>query len=64
MLRDIQVKIAEGNPRAAWVNTADLNSGKSRKGKMYKDDLHMSAAGYKNLGKRFAEAALKLIKEK
>ena len=62
-IRDIQVKVAEGNPRFAWVNTDDLNDGKNRQGKTIKDDLHYSAEGYKTLGRRFTESALRLIKE-
>ena len=43
------------------MNTNDLNDDKNRRGKEIKDDLHYSAEGYKILGKRFAESALKLI---
>jgi len=64
MVRDAQVKVAEADPRGAWVDTDDLNDGKNRSGKSIKDDLHYSVEGYKALGKRFAEAALKLIKNK
>ena len=63
MIRKIQVKLAESNPRFGWVNTDDLNDGVNRKGKMIQNDLHYSAEGYKILGKRFAESALKLIKQ-
>ena len=62
IVRDIQVKIGESNARTAWIDTDDLNTGKARNGKDYKDDLHMSIEGYKIMGKRFAEAAIKLIK--
>jgi hypothetical protein len=61
MVRDIQVKVADSNPRFAWVNTDDLNDGKNRKGKLIENDLHYSGEGYRTLGKRFAECALKLI---
>ena len=47
----------------AWVDTDDLNDGLNRKGKEIKNDLHYSAEGYKILGKRFAEACIRLIKE-
>ena len=63
MVREAQVKVAESNPRFTWVNTDDLNDGVNRKGKSIKNDLHYSAEGYKTLGKRFAESALKLIKQ-
>ncbi len=60
-IREIQVKVADSNPHFSWVDTDDLNDGKNRKGKEIKNDLHYSAEGYKTLGKRFAESALKLI---
>ena len=63
MVRKAQVNVAESNPRFAWVNTDDLNDGLNRGGKEIKKDLHYSAEGYKTLGKRFAESALKLIKQ-
>jgi hypothetical protein len=61
MIRDIQVKVAESNPRFEWVNTDDLNDGVNRRGREIKDDLHMSADGYVSLGKRFAESSIELI---
>ncbi len=61
MVRDIQVKVANSNPRFAWVNTDDLNDGTNRQGKPIENDLHYSGEGYKTLGKRFAESALELI---
>ncbi len=61
MIREIQVKVADSNPRFAWVNTDDLNDGRNRKGKPISNDLHYSGEGYKTLGKRFAEKALGLI---
>jgi hypothetical protein len=64
MVRDIQVKVAEGHPRGAWIDTDDLNDGANRRGKQIKDDLHYSAEGYKTFGKRMAEAAIKLINKK
>ena len=63
MVRKIQVKLGESGPRFSWVNTDDLNDGVNRKGKKIQNDLHYSAEGYKTLGKRFAESALKLIKQ-
>ncbi len=63
MVRDIQVKVANSNPRFAWVDTDDLNDGKNRSGKSIENDLHYSGEGYKTLGKRFAESALVLIEK-
>lgn len=60
-IRDIQVKVAQSNPRFAWVNTDDLNDGTNRRGKEISNDLHYSGEGYKILGKRFAEASVELI---
>ncbi len=62
MIRAIQVRVAESNPRFEWVDTDDLNDGKNRKGKAISNDLHYSAEGYRTLGKRFAEKALGLIR--
>ena len=60
-IREIQMAVADSHPKFAWVDTDDLNDGKNRKGKEIKNDLHYSAEGYKTLGKRFAEAALKML---
>ena len=54
-VREVQVKLAEDDPRGEWVDTDDLNG--------EKDDLHYDKAGYKVLGERFAEKAIKLVKE-
>ena len=62
-VREAQVKVADSSPRFVWVDTDDLNDGKNRRGKEIKNDLHYSAEGYKTLGKRFAESALKLIRK-
>ena len=62
MIRDIQVKVAESDPRFEWINTDDLNDGINRNGEKIKNDLHMSAKGYEIMGKRFANKAIKLIK--
>lgn len=56
MVREAQVKVAEDDPRVAWVDTDDLNGPK--------DGLHYDKPGYAELGKRFAEASLKLIGKK
>ena len=63
MVREVQVKVAESNSRFSWANTDDLNDGDNRKGKTIKNDLHFPAEGYKTLGKRFAESALKHIQK-
>ncbi len=61
MIRDIQVKTGESNPRFGWINTDDLNDGVNRKGKEIENDLHMSAEGYVIMGKRFADKSIELI---
>ncbi|GAB6166781.1 sialate O-acetylesterase [Thermostilla marina] len=61
-VREAQVAVAESLPHAAWVDTDDLNN-KERNGQPI-DDLHMTPDGYKILGKRFAEAAIRLIRER
>jgi len=61
MIRDIQVKITDTNPRFDWINTDDLNDGINRSGKEIENDLHMSTEGYVIIGKRFADKAIQLI---
>ncbi len=60
-VREAQVKVADSSQKFTWVDTDDLNDGKSRRGKDIKNDLHYSAEGYKTLGLRFAEASLKTL---
>ena len=60
-IREAQVEFAEAQPRTVWINTDDLNDGFSKQGKPIKNDLHYSVEGYKELGKRFAESAIRLI---
>ena len=60
-IRDIQVKVAESNIRFDWINTDDLNDGINKKGIKINNDLHYSVSGYKILGQRFAEKAIKMI---
>ncbi len=62
-MRELQVKLVKARDNSAWINTDDLNDGKNRKGKEIKDDLHYSVKGYKLLGERFAEAAIKLVND-
>ena len=45
------------------VDTDDLNDGVNRRGKEIRDDLHYSASGYVELGKRFAKESIQLIKD-
>ena len=52
-VREAQMKVADADPRAAWVDTDDLNGPKNL--------LHYTKPeGYTELGKRFAEKALEL----
>ena len=61
-IREIQVKVAESDPKFAWIDTDDLNDGKNRKGKEIANDLHYTGEGYRIFGKRMAEKAIALIK--
>jgi hypothetical protein len=61
MVRDIQVHVANTNPRFSWVDTDDLNDGLNDNGKNIKNDLHMSTVGYNLMGKRFAKKSIELI---
>lgn len=61
-VREVQVKLAEGDPNGAWVDTDDLNN-KTKDGKTW-DDLHYSGKGYKILGEHFAEKAIELVRKK
>jgi hypothetical protein len=61
LIRDIQVKVADSDPRFAWVDTDDLNDGKNRRGSDIVNDLHYSGEGYKEFGRRMAKAATKII---
>ena len=55
-MRKVQMKLADENPRACWVNTDDLNG--------EKHSLHyVRPEGYRKLGERYVEAAKKLIKD-
>jgi len=63
-IRDIQVEIAKKYPNMAWVPTDDLNDGLDEKGALLVNDLHYSVQGYKTLGERCAQEAIKLIKQK
>ena len=52
-IRQIQVDVAEKHPRAAWIDTDDLNGPNN--------EVHCPPDGYKQMGIRFAEAAVELI---
>jgi hypothetical protein len=55
-MRKVQMSLADKNPRAAWIDTDDLNG--------EKHDLHyVRPDGYRKLGQRYVEAAGKLIEE-
>ncbi|MFT4549608.1 MAG: lysophospholipase L1-like esterase, partial [Verrucomicrobiales bacterium] len=54
-VREEQVKLAEGDAVGEWVDTDDLNG----KG----NGLHYDKEGYRVLGERFAEKAIKLVNE-
>lgn len=60
MVRDAQVELAQKEKLGAWVDTDDLND--KKKGEVMVNDLHYTKDGYVTLGKRFAEAAIGLIK--
>jgi hypothetical protein len=53
-VRDAQVQAVQDMPRADWVDTDDLNGPKN--------GIHATADGFKTLGERFAEKAIKLVR--
>jgi hypothetical protein len=55
LVRQAQVEVAEADPRGAWVDTDDLNGPNN--------GLHYTRDGYKELGKRFAERAIELVRK-
>jgi hypothetical protein len=59
-IRRTQVEFAESWIRGAWVDTDDLNDRKQ--GSEIINDLHYTAEGYRVLGQRFADEAIRLIK--
>jgi len=61
MIRDIQVKVGESDPRFDWINTDDLNDVLKNGSKEIRNDLHMSQEGYLIMGKRFANKAINLL---
>lgn len=60
-VREAEVKVAEADPRGAWVDTDDLND-VDKDGKKV-DGLHYTKEGYVTLGKRFAEKSIALVKQ-
>ena len=54
-VRKAQVQVAEDSQRGAWVDTDDLN-GKN-------DGLHYDKPGYVELGRRFAQSSIELVKK-
>lgn len=63
MIREIQVRVAESDPRGSWIDTDDLNDGLRRRGKTIHNDLHYSKQGYELLGKCFARSAMDLVRK-
>ena len=55
MIREVQVKVAEADPRGEWVDTDDLNGPAN--------GLHYDGNGVIKLTERFAEKSVKLVKE-
>jgi hypothetical protein len=62
-IREIQQKLAESNPHGAWIDTDDLNTGINPWGVNEVDGGHFALDNYPVLGRRFADAADKLIGE-
>jgi len=60
-IREAQIAFAESYALGAWIDTDDLNDGINKKGERIENDLHLSVEGYKVLGQRFAERAIKFI---
>ena len=63
LVREQQAAFVRDGLRRALVDTDDLNDGVNRRGKEIRDDLHYSASGYVELGKRFAKESIQLIKD-
>jgi hypothetical protein len=55
-IRQIQVDVAESHPRAAWIDTDDLNGPDN--------GVHCPPSGYKRMGLRFADKAIEMMKQK
>jgi hypothetical protein len=61
LIREQQAAFVQNGLRRTLVNTDDLNDGVNRHGKEISNDLHYSAHGYVELGRRFAKEAIHLI---
>ena len=61
LVREAQVKLGTNNPRGAWVDTDDLNTGINPWCGYEVDGEHFPNPGYRVLGQRFARAACKQI---
>ena len=61
LVREQQAAFVQDGSRRTLVNTDDLNDGVNRRGKEIRNDLHYSAQGYVELGRRFAKEAIRLI---
>ncbi len=61
-VREILVKVAEEDPRGAWVDTDDTND-KIKKGEPH-NDLHYTKEGYDLFGRRLARQAVRMIEGK
>ena len=60
MVREIQMEVADSDPRFTWINTDDLSGGEP-KGVIAENDLHFTRKGTLELARRFANAAMALI---
>jgi hypothetical protein len=54
LVRAAQVRVAQSDPLAAWVDTDDLDGPEH--------ELHYTEQGYRELGRRFAQKAIALIR--
>jgi hypothetical protein len=55
LVRKAQVETAESDPHGAWIDTDDLNGSDN--------DLHYTDEGYEELGRRFANKSIQLIRK-
>lgn len=62
-VRAAQVKVASELKNIYWIDTDDLNDGYNKKKQAPQNTLNMTKPGFKELGFRFAEASIALIKQ-
>ncbi|WP_237067786.1 sialate O-acetylesterase [Microbulbifer guangxiensis] len=62
-VRAAQERVAESSMLAAWIDTDDLNDGTGPEGTQLENDLHYTDGGYRELGLRFANQAIRLHRE-